>query len=530
MANILDTLLDFIRTFFTSDLKEAERKRDLREINSNLRLLNPPYFKASTGQLLPGFASYILLLWRLSEQLATILEKTAYNQDNRLAERYRDFLLQARLSENENRKIAAFSYDRIKARIASGASLKEELHKLDEEFKVLMASFSGEEFIHINEEITQLEQLHDMGTFDYSKIISLFDSKFDRKDPSKMISPSPVAGEEAITVLLDLFFILAGIDLTKGVERNFTNLLKRLERERAPKSIAAIRQLLVRLDKLFKQSISPQILLNLIRAINEDPYLNPKSEKVVKPHLQSYMERLSNRYKMAKERILREERERIVVHELKELFHNADLLELKGYNPHLAQTLADNNFLSFSHIKPICILKSFLYARFQNNFREALKKIVLEGYFEDKLFETTFSSTFHGSDALIDKISQFEEDLSGSGQITVANVNKYLDNHNEGKPVSTALNKLVETIDFRAGSLISEGANLLFNLGNHLYRILVDAKQSSPIEVTNIKVIGGINNREFLKDLADGYDDIKHFINIISHFTIIHQAVKPHEE
>ena len=530
MASLLDTLLDFIRTFFTSDLKEAQRKKDLREINSSLRLLNPSYFKASTGQLLPGLASYILLLWRLSEQLAAILERTAYNQDNRLAERYRDFLLQARLPENENRKIAAFSYDRIKARITSAASLKEELQKLDEEFKVLMTSFSGEEFIHINEEIAQLEQLHNLGRFDYSKIISLFDSKFDSKDRSEMISASLVTGEEAITELLDLFFILAGIDLTKGVERNFTNLLKRLERERASKSIAEIKQLLVRLDKLFKQSISPQILLNLIRAINKDPYLNPKSEKIVKPHLQSYMERLANRYKMAKERILREERERTVVHELKELFHDADLLELKGYNSHLSQTLAYNNFLSFSHIKPICILKSFLYAKFQNNLREALKKLVLEGYFEDKLFETTFSSTFHGSDALIDKISQFEEDLNGSGHITVANINNYLDNHNKGKPVSAALNKLVETIDFRAESLVGQGANLLFNLGNHLYRVLVDTKQNSPIEVTNIKVIRGINNREFLKDLADGYDNIKRFINIISHFTVIHQAIKPHEE
>jgi hypothetical protein len=522
--------LDFIRTFFSTDLKNAERKKDLREINSSLRLLDPPYFKASTDQLLPGFASYILLLWRLSEQLADILKRTVNNQDNRLAERYRDFLLQTRLPENESWKIAAFSYEQIKARITRAASLKEELKKLDEEFKVSMARFSGEEFIHINEEIAQLERLHNLGTFDYSKIISLFDPKFNRKDPSKMISASPVIGEEAITELLDLFFILAGIDLTKGVERNFTNLLKRLERERAPKSIAATRQLLVRLDKLFKQSISPQILLNLIRAINKNPYLNPTSEKVIKPHLQSYMERLANRYKMAKERILREERDKTVAHELKELFHDADLLELEGYSSHLAQILVDNDFLSFSHIKPICILKSFLHAKFQNNLREALKKLVVEGYFEDKHFETTFSSTFHGSDALIDKISQFEVDLNGSGHITVANINKYLDNHNKGKPVSAALNKLVETIDFRTESLIGQGANLLFNLGNHLYRILVDAKQSSPIEVTNIKVIRGINNREFLKDLADGYDDIKRFINIISHFTVIHQAIMPHDE
>ncbi|MBA7527553.1 hypothetical protein ES705_19729 [subsurface metagenome] len=530
MANLLDTLMDFIRTFFSSDLKEAERKKDLREINSSLRLFNPPYFKVSTAQLLPAFASYILILWRLSEQLADILGRTVHNQDSRLAERYRDFLLQAHLTENESRKIAAFSYDQVKARITRTASIKEELKNLDEEFKVFIARFSGEEFIHINEEIAQLERLHDLGTFDYSKIISLFDSKFDRKYPGKLISASPVTGEEAITELLDLFFILAGIDLTEGVERNFTNLLKRLERERAPKSIAATRQLLVRLDKLFKQSISPQIILNLIRAINKDPYLNPKSEKVIKPHLQSYMERLANRYKMAKERILREEKEKTVAHELKELFHDADLLELRGYNSHLAQTLVDNDFLSFSHIKPICILKSFLHAKFQNNLIEALKKLVVEGYFEDKLFETTFSSTFHGSEALIDMINQFEEDLNGSGHITVTNINKYLDNHNKGKPVSAALNKLVETINFRAGSLVGQGANLLFNLGNHLYRILLDAKQSSPVEVTNIKVIRGINNREFLKDLVDGYDDIKHFVNIISHFTVIHQAVKPHEE
>lgn len=530
MPSFVDTLLGFIRTFFSGDLKEAERKRNLREINSSLKLFNPPYFKASTAQLLPGFASYILLLWRVSEQLSEILKKTIHNQDNRLAERYRDFLLQARLPENESRKIVTFSYEHIKARIIEAASAKEELSKLDEEFKVLMARFSGEEFIHINEEIAQLEKLYNMGTFDYGRIISLFDSKFNAQDPANTFAGSPVSGEEATPELLDFFFILAGIDLTKGVEKNLTNLLQRQERERAAKSIAATGQLLVRLDKLLKQFISPQILLNLIRAINKDPYLNPESEKIIKPHLQSYLERLSNRYQMAKKRILQEEREKTVAHELKELFQDADLLELKGYNASMAQILADNDFLSFSHIKSICILKSFLYAKFQNNLEEALKKLVVEGYFEDKFFKTTLSSTFYGSEALIDKIRQFEEDLSGSGHITITNINKYLDNHNKGKPVTTALNKLVETIDFQADSLVSEGANLLFNLGNHLYRILIDAKQSAPIEVTNIKVIKGVNNREFLKYLSDGYNDIKRFVKIISNFTVIRQAIKPQEE
>ena len=62
-----------------------------------------------------------------------------------------------------------------------------------------------------------------------------------------------------------------------------------------------------------------------------------------------------------------------------------------------------------------------------------------------------------------------------------------------------------------------------------LTELLEDAKQHSPLIVSNIKVIGGDRNAEFLATLADDQRAMGRFIEVMRHFTVIRKELRKEE-
>ena len=89
------------------------------------------------------------------------------------------------------------------------------------------------------------------------------------------------------------------------------------------------------------------------------------------------------------------------------------------------------------------------------------------------------------------------------------------------KQTAAALNKLVDQINGRANKLIEEGTNLFYNLANMLLDVINDYKQQAPVHVTNMKVIAGAKNREFIGALVQEYNESIKFIRVMKNFTVL---------
>lgn len=527
MATIFNYLQNFIKLLLPRNPDETEKRKQLKAIYNQLKQISPAYYKRSTSQVLPGFAMILLELVHLLQPICDLFRKTVCNEDSRLAERYRDHLVKIRLPESQQLLFGNFTYQAMKERVLSAANPGDELKDIHKEFQNFMNNFSSHEFDDFDIEYTQTERLINLCTHNFKKIFSFFDPAFDPDYKDRRPFFNPIMGEKVFQELLDLYFILAGVNISQGFEKNINFLVDRLERDQSTKTKQTIKKTLNRIVKLLSQNLNREIILNLIRIIKQNPNLNPQTVSEQLSYLDSYKNRLSVLYNRDRERIERERTETAVTQDLKTLFAGSDLLDIEGYKENIAKILRAKGFDSFTQIKPLRILKSFILAKFEKELKDSVKKLLVEGYFENRTFQNALSNIYYRCEGYLMSITQFEESLTGTGQVSLKTIKKYLEQHEQGKQMQIILNKLVETIDGRSKHLIEEGTNLFYNLGILITEILNDVKQKTPVHVINIKVINGKNNRDFLSTLITGYNSITRLVRIMKHFTLIHKVTIP---
>jgi len=517
MASLLEYLQDLLIILFSRTPEEIEKRRLLRQISDLLKNRTPPYYRRFSAQVLPGFAEKLQEYVSLQQTICELLSKTIDSEDAHLAERYRDHLAESRLTGAQEAQIHKFTYPEMKQITATTPNIERVLAELQQKFKQLIEGFDVSELAGFEDDCTNLDRLKNLCRHDYSKIFKFF--AFKLSEPQQ----APVNGEIILQELLDLYFIFSGVSITSGVEQSVLSLLDRLERERADASRDKYRLLLRKMRDCLEQHLSPELLLNLIRAIKQDPKFQPQQITEESEYLEAYKNRMKIRFEKAHERIWREYSEDAVNQDVISLFSGAELLTVDGYEEEMAGLLVERSYEAFNYIKPMRILKTFMVGRFKRELKDNVKKLMVEGHYANKIFHNLMTNTYYGCEKVPERIREFEEDLQGSGKVSLKVIHKYLDLHDQGKPAHVVLSKLLDSIDTQAEDILEESANLLHNLSVLLRDIVKDANQKEPTQISNIHQLGGKNNKEFLSYLGLGNSTLERFIKIIRNFTKIRE-------
>ena len=216
--------------------------------------------------------------------------------------------------------------------------------------------------------------------------------------------------------------------------------------------------------------------------------------------------------------------ESAIQEDLQRLFRGAELLEIEGYSNDLASMLQELDYDCFSSIKPMRILKSFTAGHFERTLREPLKRLIVEGKFENRVFQNMFTDTFFGCEALMGKILQLEESLRDTGPLSVKKLRHFLQLYTQGKPVHNIVGKLCDAIETALRKLLEEGVSRFYNLHLHLLEVIDDSRKKTPERVANIKTLGGGGNDQYLATLSRGYESLFLFVKIIKNFTTVRQG------
>ena len=453
MASFFELVQEFFYSLFSRDPQEVEKRRALRALYERLRQVQPPCYRRSTNQILPALGFSVLQLAYLLAPLQELFAKTIENEDSGLAERYREYLAVARLPEALARRLADFSLEALRSRALNAESPMKELERIQKEFDQIMGAFTGPEFYSFDPDYTATERLAALARHDFGRLLALFEPGFDLRQKQRKPDFQPVSGDKALKELEDLYFILAGIELSEPVERNLYALLDRLERDRAESSKERVHTIFSRMQKLLGRELAPEVLLTLIKVLRQDPKHSPETIKEEVPFLHVVRERLSLAFRQDQERVLWEINENAIGGDLKTLFHGAELLEVGLYTQAAAQQLANRGLQGFHRVKPLRILKSFLYSHFQKELQEPIKRLLIEGSFANRIFENMLTSTAYSCEGLIGRIQRFEEELR-SGQSAIDKIQKYLQLHDQGKTVLPLAAKAVESIEHEARKLV----------------------------------------------------------------------------
>ena len=522
-------ILEFFKHLFdlilSGNSPEADKRRRLREISNLLKSMNPPYIDPVSGEVLPGLASVLFKLFRGTRPLKQIIDKTICNEDPKLAQRSWDYLIEVRLPESYRERRLQFSYEEIKKRIIASTDAERELKKVKNEIEDFLGVVSDIDAMSFNDGCNNLVRLANVCQFDFRSLLIQFDRNFDGISKDYKPSFRAVAGSDVLTLIMDLCYVAADLRISEELELNLSNLLHRFQGSKAESYTETLRRALQLIRESTERYLSTENMENLIRVISKDPDFDSKKEQAIRDYLAEFKKRFRVRVDRSVERVARELDESMIAMDLSSLFHNAELLGIESYNEATNNLLLKNDLECFTHVKAIQIVKSFILMKFENDLKDVIKKILVDGFFEDKVFQQSMSASVFECENALSLITQFEIGLQDNEKLSVKEVKKNLHLLKQGKNVAAKLNNLIDAIDKKAGEIVETTTNSYYKLQRILGEVLNDYKSRAPVRVSNIKVLGGNKNSDMIKLLLDRQSDINCFIKIMKHFTVVQAEI-----
>ncbi len=524
----LKAIKEFFIGLFLRDPVEIHKRRELRRIHKFLAGRHPPLYRPSQKAVLPGFAGLLLEYCQLLRSVSDIVRRTIGSTDLRQSQKYFDYLIDSLLPEEERDKKAFFSYEGMRDRVEAAIDPEEEIETIAREFQSFMRVLESPQVSAFDAELGDMERVADVCRHDNERLLGLFDPGVDLDDPKYKGEFAAAKAESVLPELIDFYYVTAGFSFTPRMEANIASLLERIS---PPGSDAAgqrakLSKVLSAVNRLLGRDLAQDVLICLIRAIKEDPGYMPDMARSKTSFLQAYRNRLFSQFQHDKDRIRRERHEAAITQDIAALFPDGGVQEIDAYNEENSAVLSRDSPESFTLVKPMRILKTFVSTCFEAGFKEPLKKLLVEGYFESKNFQNNLANVFFQCEHSGERFSAFEEQLSGNGRVSVVAMKRYLEEVKRGKDIQDFLAKLVDGVNAKARDIIENETNLFNMLADSIAEIVKDYKRPTPELVTNVRTIGGVKNKEIIASISAGHAKIMRLVKIMRNFTLVRAAAE----
>jgi len=371
-----------------------------------------------------------------------------------------------------------------------------------------------------DEAMTATLRLASLCAFDFHLFLRRFDPRFDPARADYAPAFAEIPGEEALNELLDLYFVIARLQISDGVTRNVRFLASRLHSDESYDA-DGITRAVGRVREALPLAVPGPLLLDLIRVVREDAAYAPKAEQGTEEHLAAFKRKVTEQYERDRERMAREAGRAALDADVRALFEGVDLLQLRGYSDDDSTLLLRRGIDGFDLVFPLRVLKSFALARYENRLMDSVKQLLVEGAFRDRRFQESLSEAALACESVSARAEEFESAFADGGPFSSSVIHRSLDATQRGKSaVGAELYRIIRGANKQARTVLEEGSGAYYRLAILLKEVLGDYKLRAPEKVVNIRVIGGDNNGAFVASLAHGYADIRRLIQIVKQFAV----------
>ena len=522
---LLGIIKDFISRFLAKDPEEAKRRAELRRLGEFLDSIRPPYYRQKQNLVLPGFAAAVHHFCGLLRPLAELARATVAASDVRVSQRFFDYLIDCRLPSGHQERKRYFAYDGMSERVRQSLRPDDELEAIAREFQDFLGSLEALGSRAVNADLFEVDRFIEICRHDYERILGLFDPSASLDDPKYRPDFSAVPGEQALPELVDFYYLIEGFIFSPELKENVLRLLDK----RTPTGMDEARR--SKVDKLFAQldhcladRLHPEVVLSLLRCAKGEPWFTPSTPRERRDYLDSYRRRLAAQFDKDRERILREQHEDAIAADIRSLFGDAEIFEVEGYDDENDAYLRRESPNGFTWIKPMRILKTYVGQLFSPALAEPVKRILVEGYFDNKNYQNNLANILYQCERTGARIAEFEGQLRGTSRVSIVAMKRYIEEMRRGKDIGQFLTRLVDAINDNAREIVEDETGLFAMLGDALGDLVSDYRKASPDLVTNIRTLGGGRNKEIVGQVQAGRDKILVLLKIMRNFTFVKAA------
>lgn len=521
---------DFFQSIFMSSSPEVKKKIELRKIENELKSL--PYQIYKNEQLQPNFAELFRVLYENTKPIDDILSSTLNSENVHRAKFFEAELIVTGFSPENQKKIEDLSFEtRKKAVVDSELPVNKVIDSQKYTMESILKQMNSPEFGKIDDTISRLKQLGDICRFNYMSVIRVFDSDFDGITSTSLSNVHPVEPEKVAQQLKDLYYV-AGNFVLDNSEARAIIALKQIQtgREVPEEKKQEILNHLRKINSVFGKYLTVDIIKKIICLGQKNPDSILDTTNYRFNSLKDFIETFQSRFNSDSERIKGEIKDYTVSFEIKELFGEHQILELKTYNFETNEILRKNTPFSFTWITPLQVIKTFMSTFMTEPVMNVINNIVIEGFFNNSDYKTQFSSAVYAVNEISQNLQNFENSFDREKQNDSAELIGLIRDSKRDTDFLKKVGTMVDTINEQAHNLVQECSKDFYDLYMQMGELLTDAKKSKSDMVSNIKVLmTSTRNRDGSTAIEQQYDSWKLFLKIMKNYAIIGDVEKNHD-
>ncbi|HEO66042.1 MAG TPA: hypothetical protein ENI73_09265, partial [Spirochaetes bacterium] len=503
--SLLDRLIFFFQnTFLGRGDAKYERKKLLRKVKKELKTLIPPVYNTSNHTITSHFAELLFEIYRFTNPLKAIL---SFEQSKLDKSRVEQFFVEIHLNETQKNIIHQLNQEEF-AKILEEEGVKGLDQKINDILHQLQNSITREQIIAINANFTQLIELSRLAEFDMYQLLRRFAPALKENvitDPPKF---REVDGRYLIDELKELSERVYSMNLREDFIKPLSIFGDYKGKQILPDS--DIKKLVLLLNNMVKSNYLPLITGYILK----DPFFravrNQKTENLV----QNYMKDLLLTTKKLRDQVVNLLRKHRINQLTEELFGTSQIRTIEHYTEALDDLFQKAKVETFSFVQGLNFLKYFLMEKYNRYIRENLNQLLLHGDFIDQQLRNDVSESHHECNGLIKSILALDQSLDGSAErgIKIKVLLKKAHSEATGQRI---LNDFIQSINEEAHLITFKATKSFTLITSTLKLIAEDYKTGTQKTVTNIRAVGGPDNKELMSQLVKGFNDMTKLLVLI---------------
>lgn len=523
--SLLKTISDFLDSIFKRSSPEVQKKQMMKKLDSEIKEFTPGICK--TGLLQPNFGEAINALNKNTRVLDNLFAVTISPNNIPRQHRFESQLLFTGFSIEEQGIIEDLDFEKRKAEVLEDYDHADKvyLHQRNQLDKIVK-SLNSDIFKKMDSDILNLRQFAEFCRYNFTPFLQIFDSNYEPVNFSYKPNYVEVPVSKAMNLLEDLYYQINGIkinEVTLNAIYALAKMRKGTDLTDDEKNIYA--GCLKKINYVVKSVIPPYKLKLLIRYGKQDIAYEPRVASVTGSPRQDFLALLKQQFDADEKRIKNEIQDEKITTEVNALFPNGGIEELYGYNQSTNAMLQNEVNMSFTSILPLKILKTFLAVYLPDSVKSLLNDIVIEGFFNNPTYKSSFSQVVFAVINAKDAIQAFEDSFATNQKNSIQILESYIKDSKRDKDFYKKLEKMVENINTEAHALLQEQVSNIFSLYKELGELIEDAKKPSGEIITNLKVLMmSSRNRDNTNMLETHYGEWNIFFEIMKNYVIINSG------
>lgn len=523
--SFIQTVTEFLESIFKRSSPEVQKKQLLKKLDTEIREFSPAICK--NGMLQPNFGEAIYALYKNTKPLDNLFAVTVSPNDIPRQHRFEAQLIATGYTPEYQQILESLSFHNRKAEVLGDIQnqAKVYLHQKNLNDKIIK-NLNSESFKKMDRDILELRQFVEFCHYGFVPFLQIFDNGFVPADPTYTPNYGEIQIGKALNLLEDLYYQISGLNVST-VTADMVLALAKLRKgtDLTQEESESYLTNLKRINYIIKHVIPGDKLKILIRYCKGDINYEPRVVQYQGSPRQEFANMLQTRFETDEHRIKSELQDEQITEEVRVLFPGWELEEVRSYNQKYNSLLQAESTLSFQWILPMRILKTFIRHYITDDIKALLNDIVIEGFFNNPTYKSTFSSAVYAAINSDAEVQGFEDSFGVDQRNSIGVLESYVKDSKKDKDFYKRLEKLVSSINNDAYKIVQGEVTNLFSLYREVGELLEDAKKPSSEIISNLKVLMmSSRNREKTNTLESQYPTWKVFFDIMKNYVIINSG------